>query len=417
MSRSTSRLRDGLTSLAITLVLLTIVNFLLVYFSPRVFTQPDFPRSFLNHIDPCYHMFYHDTHGATFKNWVAVVGDSYAAGSGDEFLGGKRDYGIFPKFRSRTGGNYFIFARAGFGSINAAKELKLCMSMFNDSFLLPHFEKPKELLFVFYEGNDLNNNVDHLRRNKSGEPIELFVQKQISHPDNEWRRRMELRLPLYDLLWGAFWDLCRSGWGGVKSSWQKAGGDTHDRGHGEVSRAAESRGASMTPGLMHRNHAIIGHQLRPVRGYPQSAAAELAGHLDVPLQVFYESALALNRYLPDTPINIIYLPSVVTTYAWQDPIQVHAYHTKSPVFTTTRDNEIQSRYIRKSIAEFAGRNHFGFIDPTATLQSAAQTRSIHGPRDWKHFNAIGNWIIADTLARLPDSATTPDAVPAGTGPR
>jgi hypothetical protein len=406
MITPTSRLRDWLASLAITLVLLTIVNFLLVYLSPTIFTQPDFPRAFMNHVDPCYQAFYHDTHGAAFKDWVAVVGDSYAAGSGDEFLGGKRDYGIFPKLRTRTGGNYFIFARAGFGSINAAKELKLCMSMFNDSVLLPHIEQPKELLFVFYEGNDLDNNVDHLRRNKTGERVDQFVEDQISHPSNEWQRRIGLRLPLYGLLFGALTDLCRNVWDGLTGVSPKAAGDTGARAK-----------AGMAGGPVHRNYAIIGHQSRLVPGVSQSAAAELAGRLDVPLQVFYESVLAAKRYLPGTPIKIVYLPSVVTTYAWQNPVQVHAYHTKNPVFTTTRDNDVQSRRIRTSIAEFAGRNHFGFIDPTARLQAAAQSRFIHGTRDPKHFNADGNWIIADMLAGLPQGVTTPSAIRAGTGPR
>ena len=406
MSRPTSRLRDGLTSLAITVALLTIVNFALVYLSPTIFTQPSFPRAFMNHVDPCYQAFYHDTHGATFRNWIAVVGDSYAAGSGDEFLGGKRDYGISPKLRSRTGERLFIFARAGFGSINAASELKLCMSMFNDSFLLPHVDQPKELLFVFYEGNDLNNNVDHLRRNKKGERVELFVRDQIAHPNNEWQRRIGLRLPLYGLIFGSFADLCQTAWDGLTGRSPKAASNTRDR---------AKKGAARAP--MHRNYAIIGHQARLVPGVSQSAAAELTGRLDVPLQVFYESVLAANRYLPGTPVKIVYLPSVVTTYAWQDPVQIHAYHTKNPVFTTTRDNDIQSRRIRKSIAEFAGRNHFGFIDPTARLQEAAQSRFIHGTRDPKHFNADGNWIIADMLAGLPRGATTPSAVPAGTGPR
>ncbi len=415
MSRSTSMLRDGLISLAITVALLTVINFLMVAFAPRVFTQPYFPRTFLKYVDPCYQTIYHSTHGETFEDWVAVVGDSYAAGSGDEFLGRKRDYGIFPKLRSLTHGNYFVFGRGGFGSINAAKELKLCMSMFQDSFLLPRVEKPKALLFAFYEGNDLNNNVNHLRRAREGESVALFVQNQISHPDGERRRRMEAHFPLFDLLSGEISRLGRAVSGSGKGGSRKSQEDDGDGGQEGASGAAENPVVPATPGPVQRNHALVGHQVRPFPRNPQGAATELAGHLDVPLQVFYESVLALSRYLPDTPVTIVYLPSAATIYEWQDPIRIETYHTKRPVFTTTRDNAIQSRLIRQSIADFADRHHFGFVDPTANLQSAARAEFIHGPRDWNHLNAAGYWVVANALARSPAAAPSPGRAPAGTG--
>jgi hypothetical protein len=415
MSGPTSMMRDGLITLAITAALLTIVNFLMVHFALDVFSQPNFPRAFLKYVDPCYQTIYHDTHGAGFRNWIAVTGDSYAAGSGDEFLDRKRDYGIFPKLRSLTNENYFVFGRGGFGSINAARELTLCMSMFNDSFLLPRIDEPKELLFLFYEGNDLDNNVDHLRLASRGEPVESFVQDQISHPDDEWRRQIALHMPLYDVIWGQLSRLGGPSRDRKKLASQRLRGDAGGGGSDQASRAAGSQDASAAAERIRDNYAIIDRQARPVPRDPQGAAAELTGNLDVPLRVFYESVLALHRGLPRTRISIVYLPSVVTTYSWQDPIRVEAYHTTDAVFTTNRDNAMQSRRIREAIADFAGRHHFGFIDPTARLQAAARTKFIHGPRDWEHFNAVGNWIVADTLARAPRTAMPTAGTPAGTG--
>ena len=389
MSRTGSTLRDGLTSLAITAVLLTVVNFLFVHFALKVFAQPYFPRALLKHIDPCYQTFYHNTHGAGFVDWVAVVGDSYAAGSGDEFLARNPDYGIFTKLRSRTNGNYFVFARAGFGSINAARELNLCMSILNDSFLLPHADNPAELLFVFYEGNDLNNNIDHLAHAPDGQSVEQFVQDQVSHPEGTWRRRVGMHFPLYELIGGELADIGRSLSGGGRHGSRKAAAD-RDEGRPED--------ASIARGSAKQNYAIVGGQARLVPENPQSAAVELTGNLDVALRVFSESVLALHRTLPDTRITIVYLPSVVTTYSWQDPIRVQAYESEDPVFTTTRDNEARSLLIRGSIAAFAAANHFGFVDPTASLQSAARDEPVHGPRDWKHFNSAGNRIVADAIA-------------------
>lgn len=390
MSRPTSSLRDWLISLAITLILLLALNLLMVHYASGVVRQPHFPRTLLKSLDPCYQTFYHDTHGDEFRDWTAVTGDSYAAGSGDEFLDGKADYGIFPKLRSLTNGNYFVFGRGGFGSINAAKELMLCMKIFNGSFLLPKVEAPQELIFLFYEGNDLDNNFDHLQYEGNGQPVRQFVRDQVSHPDGASLRALDMHLPLFDLIKGQFSQIGRM-----------------LRGRGEKESHAMTKLDYAGPGEAGGNHAIVGGAVRPFPADPQGASVELAGRLDAPLQVFFESVLALKEYLPDTRITIVYVPSVVTTYAWQDPIRVQAYHTDAPVLTTNGDNEAQSQLIRESVARFAASNDFGFVDPTQALRSAAAVDYIHGPRDPRHFDATGYWIVARSIAASIGATTTP----------
>ena len=390
MSRPTSLLRDGLISLAITAVLLLAVNFLLVHFALAVFRQPAFPRSLVKYVDPCYLTLYHDTHGNEFRDWVAVAGDSYAAGSGDEFLDRKPDYGIFPKLRSMTHGNYFVFGRGGFGSINAARELMLCMHIHNSSVLLPKVEAPQELMFLFYEGNDLDNNADHLQLAGNGEPVARFVREQVAHPEDARQRALAMHFPLFDLIGGQFSRLGR-----LLS--------TRD---GKDSRT-KSKADGSAPGDAPGNHAIVGGELRPFPENPQGASVELAGKLDDPLRVLFESVLTLEEALPGTRITIVYLPSVVTTYTWRDPIRVQAYHGDGPVFTTNHDNQAQSDLIRRSIAGFAAANQFGFVDTTGSLQSAAANDFIHGPRDPQHFNAAGYWIVAKALAGRQAAVNTP----------
>lgn len=401
-------LRDGLISLAITAMLLLVVNFLLVHYALAVFKQPDFPRALLKYVDPCYLTIYHDTHDNEFRDWIAVVGDSYAAGSGDEFLDRKPDYGIFPKLRSLTHGNYFVFARGGFGNINAAKELMLCMNIFNDSFLLPRIESPKEVMFLFYEGNDLDNNFDHLQHSADSEPVGRFVRDQVSRPDGAGRRALALHFPLFYLIGGQFSRLGRV----------LPGYDRNDsKKKSETGGGAGNPDGPAAAGDPDGNTAIIRGDPRLFPGNPQSASAELTGRLDLPLQVFFESVLTLKERLPGTRITIVYMPSVVTAYTWQDPIRVEAYHTDAPVFTTNRDNDAQSHLIRQAITDFAASNQLGFVDPTASLQSAAATEFIHGPRDWRHLNSKGNWIVARSLADWPGAPTTPGATAEPPGQR
>ena len=380
------RRRDTLISLAITIVMLTIANLALVYFSPVVFKRSVFPRAFINQVDPCYQTLYHDTHDGSLRDWVAVLGDSYGAGSGDEFLDGEADYGIFHKLRSQTHDNYLIFARGGFGSISAVRELSQCLNLFNGAWLLPDIENPSRVLFLFYEGNDLDNNLDHLQARAATGSLEDFVAHEISTGEDDLQRRIRLLFPLYDVIWRQVAYHSRGLWKGIRNSLKKFTAEGRDAGPRAGSAGTRT------------NSVILAGRPHPVPELPQSASAELAGGLDRGLQLFYEAVMALQRLMPATPVTIVYLPSVVTTYSWQDPVQVQTYHTDGPVFTTTEDNDRQSRRIRQSIAEFTLTHGLGFVDTTPALQAAARTEAVHGPRDWSHFNSRGYQMVSDAIA-------------------
>ena len=117
MHRLRNKLKDIFIIFCVTIFLLFLSNILLVIFSPVVFNQKYFSRTVMGFLDPCYQTFYHDTHDGKFDNWVAVLGDSNAAGAGDEFIEGKEEYGIFHKLRKRTNNNYLVFARYVYGNL------------------------------------------------------------------------------------------------------------------------------------------------------------------------------------------------------------------------------------------------------------------------------------------------------------
>lgn len=378
MSRIKSILASILLLLLSSLATVLLANFLLVYFSVDLFSQKYFPRAMINSLDGCYQTFYPSTHDKTLKDWIGVVGDSYGAGEGDEFLAGADDYGIFHKLRKVDHQNYLIFARGGFGSINAARELVQCTEFMNRSSLFGKIEAPRKIVVLFYEGNDLNDNIRHLSTMAASADLGKFVSDEIS-TDFGFRRKFSIYFPLYRML--------------VDSG--------RALGHG-FSLAAKARaGPDPVAGQAYSgNQVALAQQAVRVPLNPQSAAVELSDQeLLKALEVFYRSVTSLQEHFPAAAIELVYLPSVVTVYNWMDRIKVQSYQASGDTFTSGDENLRRSTQIRQSIELFSKSRGHDFVDSTPALRQLAQQNLIHGPQDWKHFNRLGYRGLAETLRK------------------
>jgi hypothetical protein len=105
---------DILSYTLIIIITLFSINLLIVKFPQYFFKQNFFPRTLLyidqNTVDDCFKTFYPDTYDSrNFTKYTAVLGDSYAAGLGDDFLSGKYNYGIFHKLHLLNKENYLTF--------------------------------------------------------------------------------------------------------------------------------------------------------------------------------------------------------------------------------------------------------------------------------------------------------------------
>ena len=80
---------------------------------------------------------------------------------GDEFLNGDSNYGFLNKFS--TNKFFIVFGRSGFGTISNYQEYKLCNKLINNFTIFEY--SPQQLIsinFVFYEGNDLLDNLSEM---------------------------------------------------------------------------------------------------------------------------------------------------------------------------------------------------------------------------------------------------------------
>ena len=155
-----------------------IANYLLIQIS----SQKIFPRSLAGSLPNILLTFYPDTYKKNNSDsYVAILGDSYSQGGGDAYLNNKYDYSFGHHLHKNDNKNYLNFGRAGFGSISAVSNLIKINKLTNLPNTIKNLKKPESIIFFFYEGNDLEDNIfEYNSLIKTNESVDDFVIRRIT---------------------------------------------------------------------------------------------------------------------------------------------------------------------------------------------------------------------------------------------
>ena len=135
---------------------LLVLNYILIHISQK----QKIPRILAGSLPNYYFTFYPDTYeNRDIDNYIAVLGDSYAQGSGDAYLSKEYKYSISHFLRDKTNLNYLNFARGGYGSIASVLNLERIIYFSYNDILIENLKHPEEIIYFFYEGNDLTENM------------------------------------------------------------------------------------------------------------------------------------------------------------------------------------------------------------------------------------------------------------------
>jgi hypothetical protein len=370
---------DILSYTLIIIITLLSINLLIVKFPQYFFKQNFFPRTLLNidknTVNGCFKTFYPDTYDSkNFTKYNAVLGDSYGAGLGDDFLSSKYNYGIFHKLHFLNKENYLTFARGGFGSINSTRELRECLKLTQRNIFTKSIPNPEKIIFLFYEGNDLINNFDHLKRKKKSQSIKDFVDGEINKPT-----KFDTLLSFY----GPIINILNS----IPIAFNN---------QINTEKLKENLYITDQP-----NKILVNLTVRNLNRAPQAAAVELSMQkLHNSLEVFYESIKWLKKEYPTTKIVIVYIPSVMTCYDWPETVIAQGYLDKKYVKTNSKENNFNSQFLRNEINSFTSNQNIEFIDTTVGLRELARSKLIHGPKDWKHPNTLGYDEIVNQIKKI-----------------
>jgi hypothetical protein len=324
------------------------------------------------------------------KDYIALVGDSYAQGQGDWLMsqGGKaaQPYHSADVIHELLGRDVASYGRAAAGSAEAMV-LRVTRVLGDENcFLFPAIEIPKQFFVYFYEGNDLDDNYK-------------LVAHRIQPTETDIRPQIDEFLD-YDY--------------GSVSNWRCHGhlGDTiwkiiqfHLR-------------FGLNPDLTYNigpvppiNRIIVGGVNTNARELNVPSLALDDAQLGTGF-IIYERALAwLRRQYPQVPTTVVYIPSSsavyrhasdkVVAFEFYDPNDTQV--PRHPHVSTGRRFSVEAVYansqtICEHIRAITLGQSVGFLDARPALRAAATVQALHGPRDWNHFNEAGYRVLGKLVA-------------------
>jgi hypothetical protein len=393
-----TRLRNSVFAL-ITILVSTTLTFLFLnlvtnIFALHIFAQDVFPRGWNNNVGLFYRTLSVQAHDGKLDTWTALLGDSYAEGAGDSYLADIGNYTVAHHLRKQTAKNFLIFARSGFGSISAVREFEIARTEFSKSWFLPDLDFPDEIILLFYEGNDLTDNLRYLSlENVKNLPLRDFVIDEITQP-SDTRRKVDFYLPLFRPTYMLAKTAAFSLPGAPAPQSDRTSSLPNDR--NTVPNSFKFIGDGST------------FQTVLVNDRVQSAATDVSKEsVDLALDILFYCLDYLTDRFSGIDVTVVYIPSPVTVYQWNDPIQVETDIYPYRNVTTKRTNDESSIYIRSRISAYSDSEGINFIDPTERLQAKSEHQKLHGPRDWNHFNDAGYKFVAMLINNFDDSRIQP----------
>ncbi len=320
------------------------------------------------------------------QNYIALVGDSYAQGFGDWFI--TADKNRNPDFHSahiihrRTGKDVISYGHGGLGSLTGIVRAPIGAFEFINATLFFKLELPQWILVYFYEGNDLNNNLRHLR--EQFDPT--FDQRRIYEPEyfrgfietvvHPKSKPLRIRHNLF-VTWMA------------------------QRMLRKENRLPEKKREKISVGKI--NQVLINDKVVKIPDRLQSPALELTeDEIHLALYVFEQSLLYLHDYFPEVQLGIVYIPSVLSSYQIASPqVSIATYEERSAIYPQELVRKRSDR-ICSLVEEIASRHHLHFIDSRPVVWEVSVNQSIHGPLNWGHFNKEGYTALAEATLMLLD---------------
>ena len=130
----------------------------------------DLPLKFHTHLSgPIQRLSQYSKKSSSPEKYIALLGDSYAYGFGPwlydlSWSWGQPAYATQHIMFEQTGIDCITYGYPGYGSFGAAVSMVAETNFFSKSPFWLNHEKPELIVFFFYEGNDLINNLHEMQK-------------------------------------------------------------------------------------------------------------------------------------------------------------------------------------------------------------------------------------------------------------
>jgi hypothetical protein len=376
--------KSALANAALVLVSVTL-TYLAASFLIFRFFLPDLSLNLRPHFPERAEVFAQTSKGTHApRDYVALLGDSYAEGQGDGLLaaGGDRAKLVHSAhiLRRLTGRDVISLGIGGAGSAQAMVRMPTRV-LRDHCFVYPALEAPRQMLVYFYEGNDLDENgyVVNMAAQTYGAPTREIIARYI---EAQYATLSPTR---------CYTEL-------AETTFKMAQFLLTNRDSFETLRKPSAH-----------NKVLAGGIANPVPTLQKPPFELPPASIENALMVFDVSLAWLRRNFPDSAITMVYLPSPATIYRHADKT-VDTY-TDWPLNTvraaSAGDIDAASQRTCEQIRDLTMAQGIRFRDMRPALRAAAANELIHGPRDWNHFNEAGYRVLGEALAQtLDDTAST-----------
>jgi hypothetical protein len=319
-------------------------------------------------------------------NYIAILGDSIAEGVGDWLLQANGDrtkpFHSADVIRRITGRDVVSFGRVGASSAQALVSRPATIFAGTDCYFFPRIEAPLEMVVYFSEATDIGDNDHFLSRvirkhgNASDDSIDQVLLNEFASV-SRWKCRAYLADTLTRM---------------TKFLFQH-----------------HVQGISFEAGPGHDNALIVaGEQVNAPRLHGPELAFSDNQVLDA-MRVFERSLAWLRSRFPEVPITVVYVPSPASIYTFAAEAIVTA-QGRQPTTTTSPTQVAMRSDLMCDLLRAAARAHgAAYVDARPALRQAAETRLLHGPIDWSHFNKVGQTILAEIVVQQITGAGIPVA--------
>ncbi len=313
------------------------------------------------------------------NEYLALLGDSYAEGVGDwkaeqvDFTSPSHSADVIHRL---TGRNVLSFGRRGAGSAEGLVRLPALALGAGECFYFPSLRRPQEVVYYFYEGNDLEDNIEFVEERLGLTARDAGIEDASTNfLDHNWGNPGRKPCLLY--FGKSIKSLIKTA---RKTILHRLNADKT-----EISPAA--------------NRALIDGEVMELPASLQGPGLDLDEQsTNVAFEVFEVSLGWLQQTLPGVKITIVHLPSVLSTYRLFGPsvtveVPDHSSTVHSSIKVASRSDEICRRL--HDIALGSGAN---FFDARPAMRELGSQEIIHGPRDWTHFNRAGYTRLGEAVA-------------------
>ena len=356
-------------------------------------------------------------------DYIAIVGDSHALGSGDWYLQVVKkhkltqgDYHSAHILYNKTGRDVLSFGALGSGSLRGL--VLKPISYFKHFNLLRDFElkQPKEILVYFFEGNDLSDNLidiySHYRDNYDmarlydHEYFKTFIEKEILSTDRIYRGEVPYKNWLFSrfLVESVGDNIYNEIKRGIKKFKRFLVESVGDNIYNEI-KPGIKKFKQVSPNFSGKvsptnsDIAKVGGKELPIPHSTQQPALNLnEEQTRQAIYVFEQSLKYMAGFFNESKVTIVYIPSPISVYKWASPTITIVGGTVTPVGVTPVVRVYQrSDEIFEQIKTIAEKYNHPLIDTRPLLRATALKEPVHGPRDWYHPNKKGYEAIAQGI--------------------